>query len=300
MRNDAAACIAVDWGTTNRRIYRLAADGALLDRHRDGHGIARMTRGDYPAAIVAIRAEDAGAPVILAGMAGSSRGWHEVAYVAAPATIADLAAGAWRGTGENVTILPGVAAAPDAAPDVMRGEEVQILGALKLHPELARGRHVICLPGTHTKWAVVEEGSVTTFQTALSGELFQLLATHSVLARDGGTPDAASPAFALGADFARGGADLLHMLFSTRARVVTGTMAKADAASYLSGLIVGADVAGAARLLNVGATVHLVCTPELAGLYAAVLGPLKITAHAIDGDAAALAGLTLIHAELMP
>lgn len=119
-------------------------------------------------------------------------------------------------------------------------------------------------------------------------------------AGDGGTPDVNNPAFAQGAAFARGKAGLLHTLFSTRARVVTGQMAKADAASWLSGLIVGADVAGAVTLMGISGTVWLVCTPELAALYAAVLTPCKIAARAIDGDAAALAGLTLIHAELMP
>lgn len=294
--------IAGDWGTTRLRLYLCAADGAVLARAHAAGAATPDHAARFAAAVADWDAAHGKLPAVLGGMVGSTIGWREVPYLPCPARPEAIAGAALRFVhdGRAIAIAPGLSCqGPAGAPDVMRGEEVQILGALKLHPELARGRHVICLPGTHTKWAVVEEGSVITFQTALSGELFQLLASHSVLARDGGTPDTASAAFALGADFARGGADLLHMLFSTRARVVTGTMAKADAASYLSGLIVGADVAGAARLLNVGATVHLVCTPELAGLYAAVLGPLKIAAHAIDGDAAALAGLTLIHAELM-
>src|SRR6185437_16030924 len=107
----------------------------------------------------------------------------------------------------------------------MRGEETQILGALRLHPELGRGRHVICLPGTHAKWVALEDGAVVAFQTALSGELFELLRRHSVLARDGGEV-AVNDAFQRGLEFAKANAkaDLLYLVFSTRARVVTGEM----------------------------------------------------------------------------
>ena len=149
----------------------------------------------------------------------------------------------------------------------MRGEEVQILGALRLHPALAKGRHIFCMPGTHAKWVEVVDGAVTRFQTALSGELFELLRRHSVLARDGGEVDADSPALTLGLQTARQPADLLHLLFSARARVVTGEMPKGDAASYLSGLILGKDVAtarGAVRPERHGAS----------GLHAAAGGAL--------------------------
>ena len=182
----------------------------------------------------------------------------------------------------------------------MRGEETQILGALRLHSQLAKGRHVFCLPGTHAKWAVVSDGAVTQFQTALSGELYELLRRHSVLARDGGEVDAQNPAFTLGLDFARSNrkADLLHLLFSARSRVVTGEMAKGDAASYLSGLILGKDIATAQSLLDLTGSVQLICTPALAALYGRALNAYDIESAVIDGDRAALAGLVHAHAEI--
>jgi 2-dehydro-3-deoxygalactonokinase len=185
----------------------------------------------------------------------------------------------------------------------MRGEETQILGALRLHSHLAKGRHVFCLPGTHTKWAMVTDGAMTQFQTALSGELFELLRRHSVLARDSGEVDAQSPAFTLGLEFARQKADLLHLLFSARSRVVTGEMAKTDASSYLSGLVLGKDIATAralfdVALFNIDSPVQIICTPALAALYGKALSTYDVKSIMIDGDRAALAGLVHAHAEI--
>jgi 2-dehydro-3-deoxygalactonokinase len=182
----------------------------------------------------------------------------------------------------------------------MRGEETQILGALQLDPALAKGRHIFCLPGTHAKWVVVEEGAVTEFQTALSGDLFELLRKHSVLARDGGEVRPDSEAFAHGLDFvqANPGVDLLHLLFSARSRVVPGGMPKDDGASYLSGLVLGADVGTAVSLLKISGMVHLICTPALAALYDKALARYDVRTAVIDGDRAALAGLVHIHSEI--
>ena len=122
----------------------------------------------------------------------------------------------------------------------------------------------------------------------------------SALARDSGEVDANSPAFAQGLDFARANeaADLLHLLFSTRSRVVTGQMPKADAASYLSGLVLGKDIGSARTLLDLKSPVLLICTPGLAALYAKVLQAYDLTSAVIDGDEAALAGLVHAHAEI--
>ncbi|HEY4075936.1 MAG TPA: 2-dehydro-3-deoxygalactonokinase [Rhizomicrobium sp.] len=296
-----AAFIAGDWGTSRLRLYLCDISGAVLAR-AEGEGAAVPDcEARFAAAVAPWDAEHGKLPAVLGGMVGSTIGWREVPYLSCPAK-AEAVAGAalaFQAGGRSVAIVPGLKCiGPTGAPDVMRGEEVQILGALRLDPELARGRHVFCMPGTHAKWVTVEDGAVTGFLTALSGELFELLRKHSVLARDSGEVDVSSDAFALGLDFARQDADLLHLLFSARSRVVTGTMPKTDAASYLSGLILGKDVAAAMALFRLSGMVHLICTPALAALYDRALAPYAVKTAVIDGDRAALAGLVHIHTEL--
>jgi 2-dehydro-3-deoxygalactonokinase len=298
-----AAFIAGDWGTSRLRLYLCDVAGTVLARG-EGEGAAVADCGGRFAAAVAPWDKAHGIlPAILSGMVGSTIGWREVPYLKCPARPETIAAAALRfeAAGRPLAMLPGLSCrGKTGAPDVMRGEETQILGALRLHSQLAKGRHVFCLPGTHAKWAVVSDGAVTQFQTALSGELYELLRRHSVLARDGGEVDAQNPAFSLGLDFARSNrkADLLHLLFSARSRVVTGEMAKNDAASYLSGLILGKDIATAQSLLDLTGTVQLICTPALAALYGRALNAYDIESAVIDGDRAALAGLVHAHAEI--
>jgi 2-dehydro-3-deoxygalactonokinase len=295
--------IAGDWGTTRLRLYLCGADGAVLAR-AEGEGAALPGHAErFTAAVASWDAAHGKLPAVLGGMVGSTIGWKEVPYFSCPARPGDIAGGALRfeQDGRAIAIVPGLKCTGlTGAPDVMRGEEVQILGTLRLHPELARGRHIFCMPGTHAKWVEVVDGAVMRFQTALSGELFELLRKHSVLARDSGEVDITNSALQLGLKTARQPADLLHLLFSARSRVVTGEMPKADAASYLSGLILGKDVATAVALFGLTGTVHMVCTPQLTALYAAALADYGLTTARIDGDAAALAGLTALHAELFP
>src|SRR5262249_39761769 len=128
-------------------------------------------------------------PLVLCGMAGSRNGWKEAAYIPCPAGSDALRASLLRfHDGElAVSIVPGGSCTNRlGAPDVMRGEETQIAGALALRPDLAEGRHLLCLPGTHTKWAYVENGRLSDFLTAMTGELFALLRDHSMLAKAGG------------------------------------------------------------------------------------------------------------------
>jgi 2-dehydro-3-deoxygalactonokinase len=289
--------IAGDWGTSRLRLYLCDASGAVLAR-TEGEGAAAGGHAmRFAAAVAAWDGEHGTLPAVLGGMVGSTIGWKDVPYLACPARPEAIAGAALRfeQDGRAIAIVPGLRC---AGPDVMRGEEVQILGALRLDPALARGRHVFCMPGTHAKWVTVEDGAVLDFNTALSGELFELLRKHSVLARDSGGVDVKSAAFALGLKTVReAGRDLLHLLFGARARVVTGEMAKADAASYLSGLIIGADVAGGVARAG-KSDVILICTPALAALYGAALADYGVPSAVIDGDAAALAGLVQLHAEL--
>jgi 2-dehydro-3-deoxygalactonokinase len=298
-----AVFIAGDWGTSRLRLYLCDASGNVLARGEgEGASVPDCARR-FDAAVAAWDKAHGVLPAILSGMVGSTIGWREVPYLKCPALPSAIAAAALRfDAGERgIAILPGLTCrGKTGAPDVMRGEETQILGALRLYPNLIKGRHILCLPGTHAKWVAVSDGAVTQFQTALSGELFELLRRHSVLARDSGDVDAQNPAFLLGLDFARQNrkADLLHLLFGTRSRVVTGEMAKTDAASYLSGLILGKDLATAMALFEFAGPVQLICTPALAALYGKALSAYDVKSTVIDGDRAALAGLVHAHAEI--
>ena len=298
-----AVFIAGDWGTSRLRLYLCDAGGAVLARGEGEGASVPDCAARFAAAVAPWDKAHGILPAILGGMVGSTIGWREVPYLKCPAKPSAIAAAALRFDvdGRGIAILPGLTCrGKTGAPDVMRGEETQILGALRLHPNLAKGRHLLCMPGTHAKWVCVSDGAVTQFQTALSGELFELLRRHSVLARDSGDVDPQSPAFALGLDFARQNrkADLLYLLFSARSRVVTGEMAKTDAASYLSGLILGKDIATAMALFEFDGPVQLICTPALAALYGKALGAYDVKSAAIDGDRAALAGLVHAHAEI--
>lgn len=299
-----AVFIAGDWGTSHLRLYLCGADGGVLDR-REGAGAAVPDcAGRFAAAVADWDRAHGLLPAVLGGMVGSTIGWKNVPYLACPARPGTIAGAVLRFTeaGRPIAIVPGLTCTgPAGAPDVMRGEEVQILGALRLMPELARGRHLLCMPGTHAKWVEMVDGAVTGFQTALSGELFALLSRHSVLARDSGPVDGESLAFQQGLQAVRGAGapGLLHLLFSTRSRVVTGAMAPGDAGSYLSGLIVGADAGAGLSLFGSRAEhVPLICSPQLAVLYEKALAFYGVKTSLVDGDGAALAGLVQIQAEL--
>jgi 2-dehydro-3-deoxygalactonokinase len=297
------AFIAGDWGTSRLRLYLCDETGHVMARGEGEGASVPDCAGRFTAAVTAWDRAHGKLPAVLGGMVGSTIGWREVPYLSCPARPEGIADAALRFSHEDrlIAIVPGLSCtARTGAPDVMRGEETQILGALRLDPVLSKGRHIFCMPGTHAKWVLVEDGAVLEFQTALSGELFELLRKHSVLARDGGEVRPDSEAFARGLDFVRSNpdADLLHLLFSARSRVVTGSMPREEGASYLSGLVLGADVGTAVSLLKISGMVHLICTPALATLYGAALARYGVSTAVIDGDRAALAGLVHIHAEI--
>jgi 2-dehydro-3-deoxygalactonokinase len=296
------AFIGGDWGTSRLRLFLCDADGGVLAR-ADGPGVAEA--GAKVAEIFAglTSGWDKSLPAILCGMVGSTIGWREARYVACPVAPDAIAQAALRfeADGRQVAIIPGLSCRNASGLfDVMRGEETQILGALRRKPGLARGRHLFGLPGTHAKWALVENGMVVNFQSAVSGELFALLSAHSVLARGAGPMHGDHAAFTEGLSIARTQtqAGLLHLLFSTRSRQLAGEIAKEEAASYLSGLIIGEDVAGAVRLFQPQGSVTLVCAPELGALYERALCAYGLSAATIAGDDAALAGLAFLHSKL--
>ncbi|MFM2042423.1 MAG: hypothetical protein RLY86_999 [Pseudomonadota bacterium] len=319
----AGTWIAGDWGTTSLRLF--LCDGTrvlgprvlgprvlgprVLDR-RDGPGVAQVAGGaaGFAALIAdltaAWRAEGAVLPTLLGGMVGSTIGWVEVPYLDCPTGLDGLAAGLHRlgpaVPGLDIAIVPGLACVRDGGvPDVMRGEEVQIAGAIARDPRLTVGNHLLCLPGTHTKWAILTEGRIPAFRTALAGELYAVLRGHSVLLRGvaaDAVPDDA--AFADGMARAAAGTGLLHLLFETRARQLRGGMTGPAAASFLSGLIIGADVVDGLTLAPRGTPVTVIGAPALAALYARTLAHHGVNACVVDGGEASLAGLAALHTTL--
>lgn len=272
--------IAVDWGITAFRAWRLGADGAVLDRMAGPFGIRTVQDRDFGAVLARAIGAWRPAPVLMCGMIGSRQGWLEAPYVAAPAGLAAIAAALAPVPGaERVWIVPGVSQDP---PDVMRGEETQIMGVAA---DLGPGRHVLCLPGTHSKWAVLEEGRVAEFRTAMTGEVFALMRTQSILAPLVPEDTADDPAaFDAGVERAREEGGLLHHLFGLRAAVLLGRLAPASLPSMLSGLLIGHEIA---ELSGEARTVHLVGGAALTDRYARALARFGITSTPHGEDTAA-------------
>ena len=283
--------VAVDWGTTNRRAY-LIDDGAVVRTERDALGILSVPSGGFAAAAAALRARFDDRPMLLAGMVGSNRGWVDAGYVPCPATLDALAAAAVRAD-EGVTIVPGVSTIGRGRGDVMRGEEVQLLGAVAAG--LAPADALLCQPGTHCKWARVTDGAITGFATAMTGEMFGLLREHALIGAAMRGEVTAGQAFADGVARA-GEGDWLAALFGVRPASLLGLRDDADAASYVSGLLIGSDVRSQAAA---GTRVHVLADQALAALYAAALTQIGATAVSVDSHAAFVAGVTRLW-ELLP
>jgi 2-dehydro-3-deoxygalactonokinase len=297
-----AALLACDWGTTNLRTWTLDAGGGVLVRRDFELGVSRLQPGEAAARFqTEVRpALDALAlPAVLCGMIGSNLGWTIAPYLECPASVEDLARGLVTPPSAEgwVRIAPGVRGEGLAgASDVMRGEETQLFGWLALHPDRSRGRQIVCHPGTHAKWMVVEDGRLTHFVTAMTGELFAVLGRHSVLKSDAAADDAA--AFAEGLAAAGDGGALAARLFTARARVVGRGKAAETTPSYLSGLLIGAETASLPQLVGAGpgTTVAVLGDAGLCALYRQALQHQGLACETFDGEAAAVAGLfTLYH-----
>ena len=193
--------------------------------------------------------------IILCGMVGSSIGWLDSGYVDCPLQLSGLANSLCEVPGQRIptTIIPGIRChSHTGAVDIMRGEETQILGALQKQPQLCQGQHLLCLPGTHSKWVALQDGVVENFLTSLSGELFAILKTHSILARgaNGSSTDETQFITGVKRNLAEPECDLLHLLFETRSRQISGQMPSSASADFLSGLIIGRDIQSALRLFD--------------------------------------------------
>jgi 2-dehydro-3-deoxygalactonokinase len=265
--------IAVDWGTSSFRAYRLDRSGAILEQRSAAAGLLACA-GRFEAVL----AEQIGgwddATIVMAGMIGSRSGWLEVPYVDCPAGLEDIAAAMREASaatliGRRIWIAPGLVHRPPLQPpEVMRGEETQMLGLADGFP--GSGPHWVCLPGTHSKWVRLEAGRIVSLRTALTGELYAVLRTHSLLAAlmPGSTADDADDqaAFARGVSASAGSGGLLNQLFGVRTLGLFAELDPAQAPSYLSGLLIGSELRGLAP--PPAEVVHLVGSLALTRRYA--------------------------------
>ncbi|MEP9399379.1 2-dehydro-3-deoxygalactonokinase [Mesorhizobium sp. KR2-14] len=292
MSRVTAARIVADWGTSNLRVFALGEASNLLAEASSDTGMGKLTPDGYEPALLELIGDwlDANrvTPVIVCGMAGARQGWTEAAYRCVPCTPVGRPFARPRVASPliEVFIVPGLSQAEPA--DVMRGEETQIAGVLAASPGFAG---VVCLPGTHSKWALVKDGRVERFATFMTGELFALLATQSVLRHGMASEGSDEAAFDAGvADAISQPAGLAAELFRLRAAGLLADLPAAAARSRLSGLLVGAELA-AARPFWQENEVLVVGSGALTELYRRALAGLGAQARAISGEKMVLLGL---------
>jgi 2-dehydro-3-deoxygalactonokinase len=287
-----ARFVAVDWGTSSFRAWLMAADGMPLAESRSGDGMLHSIAAGFGNVLqqhLGKLGAPAGLPVVICGMAGARQGWVEAPYLRTPTRPDGLHGGAVRVDAPgDIRILPGIAHAHAACPDVMRGEETQLLGSMP--PDYSG---LVCMPGTHSKWVTVDAGCILAFSTFMTGELFSVLCKHSLLehATEPSQPPApADPAFRMGLDAGmKEGLDI--QLFRLRAAQLLGFEQRAQGSARLSGLLIGSEIAAASRRYGVRDKVLLLASGPLGKLYEFALSSAGFDVTAIDADMAARAGL---------
>ena len=279
--------IAADWGTTNRRAYLLDADGKCVAEFEDDKGIMSVPRDGFAPAVREVRKRLGDHPLLLAGMVGSNRGWIEAPYVACPAGIEELALSLVWPEERRTAIVPGVSFVDPDEADVMRGEEVQLLGAHAAG--LVPADALVCHPGTHNKWARLRGGRIERFRTVMTGEIFNLLREHSILADVLAGTVEPNRAFASGVRCGLSDACLTSELFKIRARILLGQADPLDAPSFGSGLLIGSDVRAGLREGD-DQEVIVMGRPELTRLYSEAVRIAGRQCREVDGEQAFLAG----------
>lgn len=289
----APALIACDWGTTNFRMFLFGTDGEIIARHNANIGLKNLGVLSFEQALASVMKDDfdrPDLPILLSGMVGSRQGWAEAPYVACPAGLPEIVAGLVTAPSDKLKarIVPGLSSqnADTGIHNVMRGEETQIFGITG-----AKGEGVFLLPGTHSKWAKVEAGSVTGFNSYMTGEMFSLLKSQSILGVLMADDIDDQAAFKLGVDRAMNDKSFLSLIFSVRTEGLFGAIAPQSLSSYLSGLLIGSEVR--VEILRHGIRpVGIVGDGMLSKLYKRALehtGFSEVTIY--DGDDAAAQGL---------
>lgn len=288
--------IAVDWGTSNVRAWGIDAAGEAVFARNSPDGMSRLSREQYPSVLSGLLPDAAAdLDVIICGMAGARQGWMEAPYLDAPADLVQLATGGARpempGHRFSVRILPGVCQRDAGAEDVMRGEETQLLGLARLQPGYSG---LVVMPGTHSKWAMLDGSQLVRFSSAMTGELFEVLRQHSVLRHSlGGELDGEDREIGFGVGVEQGLSQpgrLTATLFKVRAGALLSDRSPAWCAGFLSGLLIGTEIGGQRDWIGTG-IVPLVGSVALCGLYQQAFSRLGVDTAIVDATDATLAGL---------
>jgi 2-dehydro-3-deoxygalactonokinase len=302
------AIVAVDWGTSSLRIWLMDDTGAVMAERRSAEGMEAVGPLEFEGVLRARLADigidpDAGAsrgrPVVMCGMVGARQGWREAPYIDVPVEPTRITHGAIAVPcgGMDVRILPGLCRRDPGRPDVMRGEETQLLGLLADEQP-----GVVVIPGTHSKWVTLAGATVTDFHTVMTGEIYALLCRHSVLRHTIAEPDDVAPTTDF-ADGVRAGLDdpaaVLASAFAVRAGGLLFGRSGREAAAWLSGLLIGAEV-GTALARSDDAEVTILGAGALAGLYDHAITAAGRRSRIRDGEAAARTGLRVAAGRLWP
>ncbi len=291
------AFIAVDWGTTSFRLWLLSRSGAVLAERRSAEGMTTAMRMGF-ADVLQAHLDAIGAPldlpVLVCGMAGARQGWVEAGYIDVPASLSAVLDGAVRvpGQARDVRILPGLAQRDKGAPDVMRGEETQSLGALSSGDGEEK---LVCMPGTHSKWVTVKDGGVTNFATFMTGELFEAISKQTILSHavaEADTFTGAHEAFTAAVRDIYAHPELAtNRLFTLRSGQLLHGLTATDAKARLSGIMIGLEIAGAHSQAKRETPVVLIGSGALGALYEGAFTALEINYTVIDADEAVRRGL---------
>jgi 2-dehydro-3-deoxygalactonokinase len=292
--------VGVNWGSSNFRAYRIAADGTLLDEWSQASGVSGLGRDGMAKLMnqLSDRWPNHGS-VYACGMVGSNIGWQEAPYVEAPSNLKDVArasVGTMIGS-VPVRLVPGICCERefDGGPDILRGEEIELFGLASIRPDWSG---LVALPGTHTKWARFQEGRITEFFTSMSGEIFDKLTTSGLLASivEGEATD--GPEFLEGVRHSHEHhLRLGTLLFGARARVIRGLLERKHSASYLRGLLIGSEIADALTIYPQlkGNSIPLIGNSIVCKMYASALTSLGVRAWIVDSREACLAGFRALH-----
>lgn len=295
--------IALDWGSSNFRAYQIDRQGKVADQVSSAWGIAKIDRDEIPTVLneVAARWPEQADAIYCCGMIGSTIGWSDVPYIecpVAPRQLAEILP--ILDIGEHrVNVSPGLRCTSIyGQPDVMRGEEMQFLGYLYQQKEISSATGMICMPGTHSKWLVVEQGSAAHFSTAMTGDIFAAMSLSGLLKPHLGEKALLSPAFLEGIEYAKVGGAAARQLFSVRSRVVVGQLADSDASSFASGILIGGEINDALAVYSPwlsNSSITLIGSPSLCGLYQAALTQFDLESTILNAGDACIDGFKFIN-----